>query len=120
MNMKIVGQVDCYYAAEGKWWKKGRTMKKFMEKFEDLKTKEERKKVATALFNSIRGQYLLGQALYLAIEHMEERPEFAQETSNMADMGLMMEQLFPMFAGVEEAKAEFEKERAKNVAERLG
>lgn len=50
--------------------------------------------------NSMRGQYILGQALYRAIEAMkeDERPEW----SNIDDMEFLMRELFPMFSAIME------------------
>ena len=55
---------------------------------------EERRKLAEALVQSLRGQYIIGQALDVAIEVMEkaERPE----TSNIRDMKLLRDELFPI------------------------
>ena len=65
-------------------------------KYADL-TDEELETEAKNLLNSIRGQFILSQALTLAIEHMEERPDNQQEPSNQADMELLT-LLFPLFA----------------------
>lgn len=47
--------------------------------------------------NTIRGQYILGQALYLAIQSIETRPKIEQEPSNVADMRFLMDNLFPIY-----------------------
>jgi hypothetical protein len=60
--------------------------------------KIDRKDLAVRLFNSVRGNYIVGQALYLAMEHIKERPEIRREPSNMADMELIMEELFPLYS----------------------
>ena len=65
----------------------------------------DKKEKAAALFNSWRGQYIISQALYKAIEGMEKvEPPVMRELSNIEDMKLIMEQLFPMFMAI--AKAE--------------
>jgi hypothetical protein len=52
---------------------------------------------ARALLESPRGHYIISQALTLAIEHLEtEAPEF-REVSNLADMRLLRDELFPLF-----------------------
>lgn len=78
--------------------------KEFMEKWSHLKTPEERYEAAIGLFNSTRGLYLISQALFLAIEHMEEREAKLQEPSNMADMSLLTE-IFPTYSLIEELKS---------------
>jgi|TARA_R110000824_G_scaffold133985_5_gene296853 hypothetical protein len=61
---------------------------------------------AEELFRSGRGGYIVGQALYKAIEVMEqeEHPEY----SNIADMKLIMNHMYPIFmqfaAGLETFK----------------
>lgn len=61
---------------------------------------------AQELFASGRGGYIVGQALYKAIEMMEK--EDYPEWSNIADMKLIMSHLFPIFsqfqAGIETMK----------------
>tara|TARA_R110002074_G_scaffold379772_1_gene558139 strand:+ start:1853 stop:2188 length:336 start_codon:yes stop_codon:yes gene_type:complete len=52
------------------------------------------KKEAYELLQSMRGQYIIGQALYLAISKLKEVPKERREISNMADMELLAEQLF--------------------------
>jgi hypothetical protein len=49
---------------------------------------------------SLRGQYIIGQALYLALESMQNRPEISREHSNEADMKLLMEEIFPIYYAV--------------------
>jgi len=65
----------------------------------------DKKEKAAALFNSWRGQYIISQALYKAIKAMEKvEPPVMRELSNIEDMKLIMEQLFPVFMAI--AKAE--------------
>jgi len=52
------------------------------------------KKQALELFQSMRGQYIIGQALYLAISKIKEVPKERREISNMKDMEELGEQLF--------------------------
>jgi len=51
---------------------------------------------AEALFLSPRGGYIVGQALYKAIEVLSD--EDYPEHSNIADMRLLMSHLYPVFA----------------------
>lgn len=75
------------------------------------------KDLALKIFNSVRGNYIVGQALFLAIEHMKERPAIQQEPSNMADMELMMAELFPLYSVVAEAEKSFKKDTFMQKAE---
>ena len=59
---------------------------------------------AIEFFNSIRGQYIISQALYLAIESIKARTILKQEPSNMADMQFLLDNLFPIFKSVAEAE----------------
>jgi len=45
-----------------------------------------------------RGQYIIGQALFLAIKEIESRPSHKQEPSNVADMRFLMDNLYPLYA----------------------
>ena len=58
---------------------------------------EESRATATEFFNSWRGRYIVGQALYLAVQEIESRPSEKQEPSNVADMKYLMDNLFPLF-----------------------
>jgi len=57
-----------------------------------LQASARRKAAAMELFNSPRGRYLLGQALALAVKSM--RSERYPETSNIADMELLGNEIF--------------------------
>lgn len=62
---------------------------------------------AQALFASHRGGYIVGQALYKAIEIMEK--EDYPELSNIDDMKLIMGHLFPIFSTFAKLRKESEK-----------
>jgi len=64
---------------------------------------------AEELFYSGRGGYIVGQALYKAIEYMEQ--EEYPEYSNIADMRLIMEHLYPIFASFAAGRETFKKMR---------
>ena len=49
---------------------------------------------AFALLDSMRGSYILSQALYYGIQELERVPVPYQETSNLMDMRLLKEELF--------------------------
>jgi hypothetical protein len=54
--------------------------------------------------SSMRGQYIISQALWLAIEKLNEQPENRREVSNISDMELLLDNLFPMFKAVQAAQ----------------
>ena len=53
---------------------------------------------------SMRGQYILSQALCLAIEKMNEQPENRREVSNISDMEYLRDELFPIYKAVQNAE----------------
>jgi len=64
------------------------------------------KENAVEFASSIRGQYILSQALCLAIEKLNETPEPMQETSNISDMKYLLDELFPIYKAVQDATAQ--------------
>ncbi len=67
---------------------------------EQQKAIEQRKAVEFA--SSLRGQYILSQALCLAIEKMNEvEPKHMKEESNIADMEYLLDELFPIYKAVQ-------------------
>lgn len=56
--------------------------------------KTDNKKMARDLFHNMRGQYIIGQALYLAQKYLNEQPIEKREVSNILDMKLLGEELF--------------------------
>ena len=56
--------------------------------------KTSKKEMALELFQNMRGQYIIGQALYLAQKYLKEQPIEKREVSNMEDMKLLGEELF--------------------------
>ena len=53
--------------------------------------------------NSLRGQYIISQALAVAIKQLKSVPEEHREVSNIADMEFLLDGVFPMFKVQEEA-----------------
>jgi hypothetical protein len=52
---------------------------------------------ALDLLGSVRGKYILGQALYYGIQALEAvEPAVMQERSNIEDMKLLMDEVFPL------------------------
>lgn len=64
------------------------------ENWEKL-SKGKKIEIATQLFSSVRGQYIVSQALYKAIEVMKKEPLRKREVSNIEDMEMLSE-LFPI------------------------
>ena len=57
---------------------------------------------AVALIGSQRGNYIISQALHIAIKALEQvDPPAMKEVSNINDMKLIRDQLFPMFRVIE-------------------
>lgn len=52
--------------------------------------------VAGAFARSLRGQYIIGQALAVAIETMKKIPSPHTEVSNIEDMEFLLEHLYPI------------------------
>jgi len=73
---------------------------------------------AEALAKSARGAYIIGQALTLAIKHLETEEPRRREVSNIADMKLMRDHLFPLFHWAEEASEEY-RDRLNELSETL-
>ena len=68
---------------------------------------ESKKEQTIRLLNSIRGRYIIGQALDIAIEVLkkEEYPQL----SNIANMELLRDELFPLAMAARLAQKEFRK-----------
>jgi len=67
-------------------------------------TKQEQ---AIRFAQGMRGQYIISQALYLAIESINKRPKRKQEPSNVVDMTFLMKHLFSMYYQVQKAQQEY-------------
>ena len=53
---------------------------------------------------SMRGQYILAQALSVAIDTMSKVPHPHKEVSNIEDMKYILENLFPVFSALHKTK----------------
>lgn len=62
-----------------------------------FKQKLEERKQAYNLLNSIRGKYILSQALYYAIKELKKVKDTHRENSNIADMELLRNNFFFLF-----------------------
>lgn len=60
-------------------------------------SEKEKKEIALNLLKSQRGAYIMGQALYTAIEVMKQVPKSFREVSNIEDMEMLEEALFPIY-----------------------
>lgn len=49
---------------------------------------------------SLRGQFILSQALVLAIKSLEQAEGVHKEVSNISDMQFLLDHMFPMYKGV--------------------
>lgn len=58
---------------------------------------------------SLRGQYILAQALYVAAETLKKVPAPHTELSNIADMEYLMDHLYPIYKELERSKYETRK-----------
>lgn len=76
------------------------------------KTRKER---AKSLFDSIRGHFVVSQALFLAIKSIEKRPFRHQEPSNAEDMQLLLDEIFPLYKELNEVSPLYQEEDAKEM-----
>lgn len=75
-------------------------------KIKDEMKKKKDLQEAVKFLQSPRGQYIISQALCLAIKEINNRPKTEQEPSNVADMEYLVEALFPLYRAVEATKEE--------------
>jgi hypothetical protein len=63
---------------------------------------------ATDFASSVRGQYIISQALCLAIEKLKDEniPMNMREVSNVTDMEYLRDELFPIYKAVQCAQEE--------------
>ncbi len=69
------------------------------------------KDTAVALVGTARGHYILSEALTIAIEQMETEQPPHREPSNIADMKLLRDELFPIFHIAQQAEADWRRSR---------
>ena len=67
------------------------------------------KEKAARFLVSLRGQYIISQALTKAIEVMKKEPIVHREPSNIADMKFLIDNLFPLFYVTQKAEKEWRK-----------
>lgn len=73
-----------------KWYLEGREDEKLVNKAQ-----------AIALFESVRGRYIISQALHIGIETLEEVENPYKEQSNINDMKCLRDNLFPIYHDIE-------------------
>jgi hypothetical protein len=66
----------------------------------DEMTDSEKHDFAIALACSKRGELIMGQALYIAIARLKDDLSVGKEGSNIGDMEVLMEELFPMYSAI--------------------
>ena len=66
-------------------------------------------KRAVAFVNSMRGKYIIGQALHIAIGELEKVEPPHREQSNIDDMIYLRDNLFPTFSQVEKVSSHLKK-----------
>ena len=74
------------------------------EAHEILKIRKAKQIEATELLYSHRGAFIISQALCLAIEELEKVEPSEQEWSNILDMKLFRDELFPSYLAVARLK----------------
>ncbi len=57
-----------------------------------------------AFVNSMRGRYIISQALFLAAKLLKEVEEPFRESSNIADMEFLIDNAFPLFKELHAAR----------------
>ena len=72
-------------------------------------TGEAKAACARELVSTMRGQFIISQALVIAVRKMKK--EKYPETSNIQDMEMLMEAIWPLYKFVAESQAQFEKLR---------
>jgi len=73
------------------------------ENWDNLSYKE-KLKIATDLFVSPRASYLISQALTIAIEQMKKVKKPYKEQSNIEDMEMLLEVLFPIYPAIKRSE----------------
>jgi hypothetical protein len=66
--------------------------------------KQRKKTHAQTIANSLRGQLLISQALCIAVKVLRKQPKHLREVSNIADMEMLIEHVFPIYSVVEKAQ----------------
>ncbi len=73
------------------------------------KDQKEEQRMAVDFLNSVRGKYIIGQALHLAINVLEKIHPERREISNIRDMKLLRDVLFPLFTNTRKEMEKYRK-----------
>lgn len=60
-------------------------------------SEKDKRVIAYGLFKGVRGAYIISQALYYAIKEMKKVKKPYTEISNIEDMEILKEVIFPLF-----------------------
>lgn len=74
--------------------------------WDELEEKQQ-KDMALELFSSMRGKYIISQALTIAIDEMKKVEDTHKEVSNIEDMEMLRDTLFPLFYMGQQAERQF-------------
>jgi hypothetical protein len=77
-------------------FKKGEFMSDFNWR-DDIEDADVMKQRASDFAVSPRGQFIISQALCLALQSMKDRPDVEREFSNEEDMRYLIDNLFPVY-----------------------
>jgi hypothetical protein len=83
----------------------------------EMSKDEEKQYQATLFVNSMRGKYIISQALCIAIKQMNKVKGVHREESNIADMEYLRDNVFPIFKvvdSIEERAKKFLAKKRKN------
>jgi len=70
-----------------------------------------KRQIALQLLQSARGNYLISQALSIAVEQLRKVEQPYREESNAQDMEILLEILFPLYPATKKVEEEFRQHR---------
>lgn len=83
--------------------KRGRKPRLLLDKKELAVKSAVKKELSKKFLDSMRGQYIVSQALYIAAREMKKVPVPYREVSNILDMEFLNENLFPLYPQIQAA-----------------
>lgn len=78
--------------------------------WDELEEKQQ-KDMALELFSSMRGKYIISQALTVAIDEMKKVDDTHKEVSNIEDMEMLRDTLFPLYYITQQAEVQWRKQK---------
>jgi len=75
----------------------------------DWKETRRKKEEIVEFVNSPRGNYIISQALCIAVDKLRSRPERERENSNIMDMEYILCNCFPVYRNIQERLKKEEK-----------